>query len=230
MADAALAPDERMAMAYLSMAIGSGMNMLVSGDGSKAMLAMLHSLVPRHSSVLSQFDYTGFGRSNTTRAIAHSGIGVLRAAEGMMPDRLVMELGNAREARMAFSLASAGTGLIVGMPLRGGPAARQLRRILNANRIGALDVHVRCEHGRISSITEYRWLQNAELNSTEYRDIASGYSNSIIFRSGRFTDRIGESKLASRLFSSRLMGTEAFLGALHRAADEMPSTMDVSTC
>ena len=229
MVDAAPAPDELMAMAYLSMAIGSGMNILVSGEGRKALLASLHSLVPRHSSVLTQSDYAGFGCSNTTRAIAHSGIGVLKAAEGMMPDVLVMELGNAREARRAFSLAREGMGLIVGMPLRGGPAARQLGRILNPNRIGALDVHVRCDQGRISSITEYRWLQNAELDSTEYRDIAAGYSNSIIFHNGRFTDRIGESKLASRLFSSRLMGKEQFIGALHMAADELSATAGIST-
>ncbi len=229
MVDAAPVPDERMAMAYLSMAIGSGMNILVSGDGRQAMLAALHSLAPRHASVLTQFDSIRWGCSNTTRAIASSRMGVLRAAGDAVPDILVMELGNAGEARRAFSLARGGMGLIVGMQLRSRPAAGQLWRILDANQMGALDVHVRCDQGRISSITEYRWLQNAELDSTEYRDIAAGYRNFVIFRNGRFTGRIAESKLASRLFSSRLTSGEAFIGGLHRTAEGITATAGFPT-
>jgi len=240
-----LANTEPFALAYLWIAIELNYNLVVFHicKDAKAIISALSMFVPRYHTVVDiSGDKVVDSRVNFTKLITTgSEDGVLalldlskipawvragttrRLIDSVMPDRII---GPKDSLGLLFSGSKYGISFIASVS--GDFYNRSIVKALRSRRFGidpsdinAIDISIMLDgNSHICSITEYMWLERAEIKVIEKGFVPRSINNISIMSGGRFNrDSIGNSKLIEAYAKSNFISKDYALNELERRKD-----------
>ena len=193
--------EDRRIAAYLWLAIEYGYNLVVISedqDASRRFVGALGAFVPKDVVIQDEMQIKN------------------------IPERVVCKQ-NLKEIDQIFSAAKYGTSFIIQITSGKESVVKNLlSKGVKKESVKALDVSILLENGKISAITEYRWLDRSEVGRSD--GMLKRFRNIAIVRKCVFdTGCIRNSKLIERYSKSLLVGVNEAAKEIYRRAEFLES-------
>ncbi len=215
------------ALAYLWIAVELNYNMVVFGKNGETdtTVSALSMLVPRYHAVLDISKDNNMGsRINFMKMVGRK-TGKTRGLVGsIMPDRVIDR--SADSLCFLFGCAKYGISFIASV--NGDFRNVSIVRALRSGRFGirpfdmnALDISIMLDsNSNISRITEYRWLEKAEISTIEKDFVPKSINNMSMMSNGQFdNDSVIRSKVVEAYAKSNFISSNCALKELEKRAD-----------
>ena len=215
-------PLDPTAIAYLWMAVELNLNILIIGEGVNGLINFLAGFILDYRTVLDlRDDSRSNGRINyaTLSAKSRDFRSIREKTIGIFPDRVIYETENGH-VNDIFAMSRYGISFMAAA--RCGPCNNLVKSLLskqfgvsNSN-IHMLDIAVWAgSSGTVSKITEYKWLDRAEMIANKDRLASKRYSNMLIMGYGRvYSENLPESKVLKAYSRMNIVGKGGVRGEL----------------